>query len=76
MANRRRLAIINFLMKSKEASVAEIAEQIKLSFRSTSKHLNTLRLAGFIDREQRKLQVFYCIDKTAPATIKNLIKIL
>ncbi|MBI5220938.1 MAG: helix-turn-helix transcriptional regulator [Candidatus Liptonbacteria bacterium] len=39
LANRRRLAILKYLQKKKEASVAAISEEIELSFRSTSKHL-------------------------------------
>src|SRR3989344_4486332 len=52
LANRRRLAILSLLRKKKEASVGEIAESIRLSFTSTSKHLTMLERAGFLEKEQ------------------------
>ncbi len=39
LANRRRLAILKYLKSKREASVGDIAEEINLSFKSTSKHL-------------------------------------
>ena len=40
LANARRLAIVKYLRKEKEATVGDIAEAIKLSFKATSKHLD------------------------------------
>ena len=59
LANRRRIAILNLLRKRKEMSVSDIAEAIRLSFTSTSKHLTMLERAGFVEKEQRSLNVFY-----------------
>jgi DNA-binding transcriptional ArsR family regulator len=59
LANRRRLAILSLLHKRKEASVSEVAEAIRLSFTSTSKHLTMLERAGFLEKEQRSTAVFY-----------------
>lgn len=59
VANRRRLAILNCLRGRKEMSVGGIARQIKLSFRSTSKHLAILYASGLLDREQRNVSMFY-----------------
>lgn len=77
LANRRRLAILRFLKRGKgkekkkeiEASVGDIAEEIKLSFKATSKHLGILSSAGIVDREQRSLQMFYRLspDISSPA---------
>ena len=61
LANRRRLAILRLLSKKKEASVGEVAEIIRLSFTSTSKHLTMLERAGFVDKEQRSTLVFYSL---------------
>ena len=63
LANRRRLDILSYLMTVKEATVGEITRKIKLSFKATSKHLIILRNAGFIDREQRSLEMHYSMDK-------------
>jgi len=59
LANRRRLAILSLLRRKREMSVSDIAEAIRLSFTSTSKHLTMLERAGFVEKEQRSLNVFY-----------------
>ena len=66
LANRRRIAILNLLRKRKEMSVSDIAEAIRLSFTSTSKHLTMLERAGFVEKEQRSLNVFYRIATPPP----------
>jgi len=58
LANHRRLFIIKIL-KKKPLSVSDIAKEIKLSLRATSRHLNTLYTCGLLDRDQKGLTVFY-----------------
>ncbi len=69
VANKRRIAILTVLKKRKSARVGEIADQIKLSFKATSKHLGVLYAAGFVDREQKSMEMHYRIMKelTLPA---------
>jgi len=76
VANKRRLAILNFLKKKKVATVGEIAENIKLSFTSTSKHLLILNAAEILEKEQINLQVFYKISNTQTPIVKCIISIL
>ncbi|OHB09955.1 MAG: hypothetical protein A3G05_01385 [Candidatus Zambryskibacteria bacterium RIFCSPLOWO2_12_FULL_45_14] len=76
LANRRRLAIIGLLHKEKEKSVGEIADNIKLSFRATSKHLSVLMNADILEREQRSLQMFYSLNNNASNKIKQLLRTL
>lgn len=64
LANRRRLAIIQYLRKNKEAKVGDIADEIKLSFKATSKHLGLLLNADIVEREQRSLQMWYTLSPT------------
>ncbi|OGG73916.1 hypothetical protein A3A40_02120 [Candidatus Kaiserbacteria bacterium RIFCSPLOWO2_01_FULL_54_20] len=66
LANRRRLAILNLLRKRKEADVSTISEAIRLSFTSTSKHLTMLERVGFVEKEQRSLNVFYRLATDSP----------
>jgi len=73
LANRRRLAIIKALSKNKELGVAEIAEQINLSFTSTSKHLRLLHQLDILDRRQESLTVYYRLANPLPPLIKQLI---
>jgi len=84
LANRRRLAILRFLKKGKdkekkkeiEASVGDIAEEIRLSFKATSKHLGILSAAGIVDREQRSLQMFYHISPDPPSPVRSILFLL
>ncbi len=76
LANRRRLAILQFLKKEKEATVGEIAKEIGLSFKSTSKHLAVLRGADIVGRDQRSLAMHYSLtDEQKPATL-SILKLL
>ncbi|MEK7558414.1 MAG: metalloregulator ArsR/SmtB family transcription factor [Patescibacteria group bacterium] len=72
LANRRRLAIIKFIKKEKEASVGDVAEEIKLSFKSTSKHLALLAAADILEKEQRSSQMFYRLMGNSSETIRSL----
>ncbi|MBI2612673.1 winged helix-turn-helix transcriptional regulator [Candidatus Kaiserbacteria bacterium] len=73
LANRRRLAILNLLRKRKEADVTAISEAIRLSFTSTSKHLTMLERAGFVEKEQRSLNVFYRLSESAPKITSSVL---
>lgn len=73
LANRRRLAIVWFLTKQKEASVGDIAEKIHLSLKATSKHLGILASVGIVDRDQRSLQMFYRLSVSIPAIARHII---
>ena len=73
LANRRRLAILKFLKEEKETSVGDIAEEIRLSFKATSKHLGILSGAGILDREQRSLQMFYRIPADLPSVARSIL---
>ena len=76
MANRRRLAILQYLKENKEASVGDIAEKIRLSFNATSKHLKVLYAADIVDREQRSLQMYYKLAYTQSLAAKHILSIL
>ncbi|MBX4204782.1 MAG: metalloregulator ArsR/SmtB family transcription factor [Candidatus Doudnabacteria bacterium] len=75
LANRRRLLIIKYLKQHREASVTDIAAYLHLSFRATSRHLAVLRTSEIIDRDQRGLSVFYCLNALHPA-IKHCLTLV
>ena len=75
-ANGRRLAIIEYLKSNKEASVSDVAAEIHLSLKSTSKHLNILAAANILEKEQRSLEVFYRIPKNSRFTVKQIIQLI
>lgn len=72
LANKRRLAIIRYLSKKKEATVGSIALHIKLSFKSTSRHLAVLYSAELVGREQRSLQMFYSLPPKPHSLVKYI----
>lgn len=76
LANRRRLAIVNHLRKRKEACVSDIADAIRLSFTSTSKHLKILESAGFLEREQRSTEMYYSVSKGSSPILKHVFVLL
>ena len=75
-ANKRRLMIIKFLKGRREASVAEIAAAIKLSLKSTSRHLSILFSNDVVEKEQRRLQVYYYLPAKPAPLIKHLLSVV
>jgi DNA-binding transcriptional ArsR family regulator len=63
LANKRRLSIILILEKG-ELSVGEIAGMIKLSVRSTSKHLKILMHSDILEQRQKSKNIFYFRSNT------------
>jgi len=61
LANRRRVAIVRYL-KSGNRTVGGIAAFLKLSVKSTSRHLQVLSSAGFVTSEQKGPYVHYSLD--------------
>lgn len=76
LANCRRLAIIKYLNKSGSASVGDIADEIRLSFKATSKHLGILRSADILDKDQTGLTVAYTLVRPVNSILKSIISIL
>ncbi|MDO8552780.1 MAG: metalloregulator ArsR/SmtB family transcription factor [bacterium] len=76
LGNRRRLAILNLLRKRKDVNVSDIADAIKLSLTSTSRHLIMLERMGFVEKEQKSLNVYYRITSTPADTLRDVLKLL
>ena len=76
LANKRRLAIIRFLRQKKEAMVGDIAEAIKLSFKSTSKHLAVLKGADLVEYEQRGLSYYYRLTLPLPKISQTIFSLI
>lgn len=73
LANKRRLEIIKCLMEKKRATVGEIAHSIKLSFKSTSRHLSILFSIDILEREYNRLSVFYSFSSALPSLVKKIL---
>ena len=76
LANRRRLGILKHLKNNKEAAVGEIAHEIDLSFKSTSKHLAVLAALDIVEREQRSSQMFYRLAGKHSSAVRSIISLL
>jgi len=76
LANKRRLEIVKYLKESKEATVGDIADHIKLSFKATSKHLAVLLSADIVEKEQRSLSCFYTLTVKLPPLARAVISIV
>ncbi len=72
LANDKRLAIIRTLKSKKELSVGEIADEIDLSFRSTSHHLKTLLNAGVLENQRRMNIIEYRIADSVPRVLTKI----
>lgn len=76
IGNNKRLLILQLLKNGKRKSVSWIAEKLKLSIKSTSKHLLILKNVNLLDSEQESLVVFYFLNKETPGFVKELLKLL
>lgn len=73
LANHRRLEIIKFIQSKRRVTVGNISAHIKLSFKSTSKHLAVLFGAGIVEKEQKDLSMFYSIAEPLPKIARQVI---
>lgn len=76
LANKRRLVILQFLKRTVEASVGEISQEIGLSFKTTSKHLGILAGVDILEKEQRRLKVFYRLSKKQTPAARRILSLL
>jgi len=76
LANRRRLAIVQFLHAKGPASVGGIAEHIRLSFAATSRHLRALAGADLVESEQVNTTVNYSLPKDRHPLLDTTLKVL
>ncbi|TSC68948.1 MAG: hypothetical protein G01um101456_411 [Parcubacteria group bacterium Gr01-1014_56] len=76
LANQRRLMIVKYLHTSRESMVGAISENIKLSFKATSKHLGVLAAADIVEREQRGLTMNYRLVQPPHPLVKTALGVL
>jgi DNA-binding transcriptional ArsR family regulator len=76
LANRRRIAVIRYLRGGKEANLSDIAAHLRLSYKSTSKHLNQLVAADVLEKESRSGYTFFRLSKQLPATARHTLSLL
>lgn len=74
LANEKRLRIVKSLSKGKGLPVFAIANQIRLSYKSTSRHLNRLAQLGILDTEGKGTSVEYSVNPSLSPKIRRLLK--
>ncbi|OGY99308.1 MAG: hypothetical protein A2945_05070 [Candidatus Liptonbacteria bacterium RIFCSPLOWO2_01_FULL_52_25] len=75
-ANKRRIAIVKYLKNNRDATVGDIAAEINLSFKATSKHLGILSTADILEKEQHSLQVHYRLASSQKPVARAIIHLL
>lgn len=73
LANISRLRIIVLLSKDGPLPVGEIARQIHVSIKGTSKHVLQLHGLGILDRNGRNGQVFYSLHKIIDSPTRSIL---
>lgn len=73
LGNENRLKIIKILYPTQELAVGEIADQINLSLKATSKHLINLANLDILQSRGKNGQVYYSISSTLEDRIKKII---
>jgi DNA-binding transcriptional ArsR family regulator len=68
-----RIAIIQFLIKTKACVCGDIVDELPLSQSTVSQHLKELKKAGLIKGDIEGPSVCYCIDEKAWNRAKKMI---
>ena len=68
-----RIAILQFLIKSKACVCGDIVEELPLSQSTVSQHLKELKKAGLIKGDIEGPTVCYCIDEKAWNKAKKVL---
>lgn len=76
LANKRRLAIVGYLKRRESTFVGDIAEEIDLSLKATSKHLSVLGAADIVRKNQRSSRMFYRLAENQSPATKHIISLL
>ena len=73
MGHPARIAILEFLIKSKACICGDIVDELPLSQSTVSQHLSELKKAGLIKGNIDGPSVCYCIDEKAWNKAKRMI---
>jgi predicted transcriptional regulator len=76
LASEHRLAIVTYLKIMKSASVGQIADNLRISFKATSKHLAILEKGGVLTRRSDNPFVIYFLSSDSSNLIKSIISLL
>lgn len=75
LSNINRVGIIKILSARTRLSVSEIAEELDISLKATSKHLIILHNLDVLNSKGRNNRVEYWLNPEMPADVKKAIKL-
>lgn len=67
LGNERRMRAVQELAVSPPLTVEAIARRIKLSYKSTARHMAILEQCGVVERTRMSLEVYYRVNRRHPA---------
>lgn len=71
-ANHRRIEILGLLASKPELSVAEIAEQLRINFKTASEHIRRLAIAGLVLKRSDGVHVRHKLTSRGDSILKFL----
>ncbi len=72
----KRLEVLNFLFKKKEAHVCEIADELKIPLMTASRNLTILSRANLIRAKQKRNFVYYSINPNQDWFVKSILSLI
>ena len=76
LSNINRLKIVKLLTGGNHLSVSNIASELKISQKATSKHLIMLHNLDVLDNSGREGRVFYFLNTNMPKDFEKIIKLI
>ena len=75
LGNQNRLHILKLLHEKRSLSVTELAEELEISFKNTSRNLGILLSLDLVEFEGRKDRVYYSLASRLNNEVKQILKI-
>jgi len=72
VANHRRIEILEILVKKSEMSVAEVADKLKLNFKTTSEHIRKMAISGLLMKRSDSKSIRHKLTKRGELILKFL----
>ena len=72
VANHRRIEILEILVKKPEMSVVEVADKLKLNFKTTSEHIKKMAISGLLMKRSDSKSIRHKLTKRGELILKFL----
>ena len=72
VANHRRIEILEILVKKPEMSVVEVADKLKLNFKTTSEHIRKMAISGLLMKRSDSKSIRHKLTKRGELILKFL----